>query len=78
MLAGIRPEQVPVSGCSFEFMGGELLPLFDDGDGFQIPTIADSPLVLGTVAMPSNGSEYLSNTVNPCYLFVLPPHPKIP
>ena len=76
MLAGIRP------GCVFEFMDGELHPLFDDGDGFQAPVTANYPAALGTISdIPSNGSEFSANTVNPCCLLV-PPHtplaPKLP
>ena len=75
MLAGIRPDQVSGSGCALEFTGGELLPLFDDGDGFQAPTIVDSPMALGAMAIPSNGSGPLASTVNPSYLLIPPSTP---
>ena len=76
MLASIHPS------CVFEFMDGELFPLFDDGDGFQAPATVNYPTALGTITTTSSsGSEFLANTVNPCYLLV-PPHtplsPKTP
>ena len=74
MLAGTRPEQVPGSGYAFEFECGGLLPLFGDGDGFQAPTIADSPMVLGAMAIPNNGPGPLANTVDPSYLLDTPPN----
>ena len=73
MLAGIHPGRVPGSSHVLEFTSGEPLPLFEDGDGFQTPTIVDSPMVLETMAIPSNGSGSLTDTMNPCYLLVLPP-----
>ena len=73
MLAGIRP------GCVFEFLDGEPFPLFDDGDGFQAPATLNYPTALGTTtAIPSNGSEFLANTVNPCCLLVTPNTPLSP
>lgn len=87
MLAGTRPEKVSVRGCAFEFTDWELLLQFDNGGGLQTPAIVGSSLVLGTVAIPSNKSGSLTNTVGPCYLFVPPPphphthslpHPKFP
>lgn len=79
MLAGIRLEQMPGSGCAFRFTGGELLPLFGDGDGFQTPTMVGSPMALGTMAFPSTGPGPgpLETAVNPCYLLVPPPSPKL-
>ena len=75
MIASICPEQVPGSGRPFDFTGWELLPLFDGGDGFQTPTIVNSPMVLdsGAMAIPSGGSGSLANTMNPCYPLVPPP-----
>ena len=78
MLVGILAEQVPGSGCAFGFMDGELLPLFGEGDGFQTPTIVDFPMVLGTMDFPSTGPGPLETAVNPYYLLVPPPAPKIP
>ena len=72
MFDDTRPGRAPGSGCSIESMDEELLPLFDDGDGFQ-----NSPMVLGTImAVPSNGSGFLANIMSPCYRLVAPTLPK--
>lgn len=72
MLGGTRLGRAPGRGFSIESMDEELLPLFDDGDGFQ-----NSPMILGTsMTVPSNGSGFLAN-MSPCYRLVALTPPKI-